>query len=178
MKQTKTYLVPDISSGHCRAAITAEVSILSGVESVEVDLDGQRVAVSGNALDDDAIRAAIHDAGYDALASADEVERSVEVVVIGAGQAGLAIGHFLAQQGRPFVIREASEAVGSAWRNRWDSLTLFTPRRYSLPGLAFPGDPDGYPNRDEVIAYLEQYASEFELPIEFNSAVRSLGRRD
>ena len=101
--------------------------------------------------------------------------------MIGAGQAGLAIGHFLARQGRRFVILEAADAVGAAWRGRWDSLVLFTPRRYdALPGLAFPGDPDGYPTRDEVIAYLEQYAATFELPIEFDSPVRSLtpgGRR-
>jgi putative flavoprotein involved in K+ transport len=97
------------------------------------------------------------------------------VVVIGAGQAGLAVGHFLARQGRRFVIIEAGGSVGSAWRARWDSLALFTPRRYDgLPGLAFPGDPDGYPTRDEVVAYLELYAATFELPIELNSAVRSL----
>ena len=54
-------------------------------------------------------------------------------------------------QGRRFVILEAADSVGSAWRSRWDSLVLFTPRRYdALPGLAFPGDPDGYPTRDEV----------------------------
>jgi putative flavoprotein involved in K+ transport len=99
----------------------------------------------------------------------------VDVAVIGAGQAGLAIGYFLARQGRRFVILEAAESIGAAWRSRWDSLVLFTPRRYdSLPGLAFPGDPDGYPTRDEVIAYLEQYAATFELPVELDSAVGSL----
>jgi putative flavoprotein involved in K+ transport len=98
-----------------------------------------------------------------------------EVVVVGAGQAGLAIGYFLEQRGRRFVILEAANSIGSAWRDRWDSLTLFTPRRYSgLPGLPFPGDPEGYPDRDEVIAYLERYAETFELPIELNSPVRSL----
>ena len=103
----------------------------------------------------------------------------VDVAVIGAGQAGLAVGHFLARQGRRFVIFEAADAVGTAWRNRWDSLVLFTPRRYdALPGLRFPGDPDGYPTRDEVIAYLEQYRAAFDLPIEFNSAVRSLTTAD
>ncbi len=99
----------------------------------------------------------------------------VDVAVIGAGQAGLAMGYFLARQGRRFVILEAGEAVGSAWRERWDSLVLFTPRRYDgLPGLAFPGDPDGYPTRDEVIAYLERYADTLELPVRFNSRVRSV----
>ena len=70
----------------------------------------------------------------------------LDVVVIGAGQAGLAMGYYLAKQGRQFTILEASDSIGSAWRTRWDSLVLFTPRRYdSLPGLPFPGDPDGYP---------------------------------
>ena len=104
---------------------------------------------------------------------------SYEVVVVGAGQAGLAVGHFLARQGRRFVILDGADSIGSAWRARWESLTLFTPRRYnSLPGLSFPGDPDGYPTRDEVIAYLEDYARKFELPIELNSNVRRARRLD
>ena len=99
--------------------------------------------------------------------------------MVGAGQAGLAIGYFLARQGRRFVILEAAGAVGAGWRGRWDSLVLFTPRRYdALPGLAFPGDPDGYPTRDDVIAYLDQYAAAFELPIAFDSPVLSLSQED
>jgi len=99
----------------------------------------------------------------------------VEVAVIGAGQAGLTMGYFLVRQGRRFVIVERADSIGSAWRERWESLTLFTPRRYSaLPGLPFPGDPDGYPTRDEVIAYLERYAETFQLPIELNSEVKKL----
>jgi putative flavoprotein involved in K+ transport len=75
------------------------------------------------------------------------------------------------------VILEAADSVGSAWRDRWDSLVLFTPRRYdTLPGLAFSGDPDGYPTRDEVAAYLERYAEQFELPVELSTPVRSLGK--
>jgi putative flavoprotein involved in K+ transport len=101
------------------------------------------------------------------------------VAVIGAGQAGLAIGQFLKRQGRRFVIFERAGAIAPAWRERWESLTLFTPRRYSaLPGVPFPGDPDGYPTRDEVIAYLERYAETFELPIELNSEVDQLERDD
>jgi putative flavoprotein involved in K+ transport len=108
-----------------------------------------------------------------------EPTSSYEVVVVGAGQAGLAIGHFLRRQGRDFVIHERAGQIAPAWRERWDSLTLFTPRRYSgLPALAFPGDPDGYPTRDEVIAYLERYAETFELPIELNSEVQELERGD
>jgi putative flavoprotein involved in K+ transport len=98
-----------------------------------------------------------------------------EVAVVGAGQAGLAIGQALAEQKKRFVILEAADSVGSAWRNRWDSLVLFTPRRYdALPGLEFPGDPDGYPTRGEVAAYLERYAERFELPVELSTPVRSL----
>jgi putative flavoprotein involved in K+ transport len=98
-----------------------------------------------------------------------------EVVVVGAGQAGLAMGYFLVQQGRHFVILDRGGSLAAAWRERWDSLTLFTPRRYdSLPGLPFPGDPDGYPLRNEVIAYLEQYAGTFRLPVRLNSNVRRL----
>lgn len=85
----------------------------------------------------------------------------------------------MASKGRRFVILESGSAVGSAWRSRWDSLVLFTPRVYDgLPGLTFPGDPDGYPTRDEVIEYLEHYAETFEFPIEFNSPVRSLAEGD
>jgi putative flavoprotein involved in K+ transport len=109
----------------------------------------------------------------------DEMERSpgsrFDVAVIGAGQAGLAIGYFLAEQGRHFTILEASDSICPAWRSRWDSLVLFTPRRYdSLPGLQFPGDPDGYPGREEVIDYLESYASNFDMPVQRNSAVQSV----
>jgi putative flavoprotein involved in K+ transport len=103
----------------------------------------------------------------------------VEVAVIGGGQAGLTMGYFLVRQGRRFAILERADSIGSAWHERWESLTLFTPRRYSaLPGLSFPGDPDGYPTRDEVIAYLERYAETFQLPIELNSEVKKLERGD
>src|SRR5262245_46839586 len=101
--------------------------------------------------------------------------RHYDVVVVGAGQAGLAMGQLLAMEQRRFVILDRANEVGAAWRERWDSLTLFTPRRYdSLPGLPFPGDPDGYPSRDEVIAYLERYADEHGLPVELASEVRGL----
>src|SRR5215211_7903709 len=98
-----------------------------------------------------------------------------EVVVVGGGQAGLAIGYVLAQQGRDFVILEAAEEPGAAWRARWDSLKLFTPVRYSsLPGLPFPGDPDSYPTRDQVVDYLTDYARRFDLPVEVGSPLRAI----
>src|SRR3954453_779813 len=97
-----------------------------------------------------------------------------DVVVVGGGQAGLAVGYFLAQQGRHFTILEAADTPAAAWRARWDSLRLFTPVRYdSLPGRAFPGDPDSYPGRDDVVAYLTGYASDFALPVELSSPVRA-----
>jgi putative flavoprotein involved in K+ transport len=113
------------------------------------------------------------------IRGSEHASERLDVTVIGAGQAGLAIGYFLARQGRRFVIIDGADSIGSAWRARWDSLTLFTPRRYdSLPGLEFPGDPDGYPRRDEVIEYLERYAETFKLPIALDYGVRSLSLTD
>jgi putative flavoprotein involved in K+ transport len=102
-----------------------------------------------------------------------------EVVVVGAGQAGLAIGYHLARRGLRFTILDRADSIAPAWRERWESLTLFTPRRYDgLPGLPFPGDPDGYPSRDEVIDYLERYARTFELPIRLSTQVKRLTTED
>jgi putative flavoprotein involved in K+ transport len=98
-----------------------------------------------------------------------------EVIVVGGGQAGLALGYHLALQDRRFAILDAGEAPAAAWRARWDSLTLFTPARYDgLPGREFPGDPDHYPGRDEVVEYLTGYARDFELPVELGTRVCSV----
>jgi putative flavoprotein involved in K+ transport len=108
-----------------------------------------------------------------------ETENDREVVVVGSGQAGMAIGYFLKEQGRDFTILEGRDSPAAAWRGRWDSLKLFTPVRYdSLPARAFPGDPDSYPGRDDVVEYLTDYAKAFELPIEVNSAVRAVRRAE
>jgi putative flavoprotein involved in K+ transport len=107
------------------------------------------------------------------------VNKRHEVVVVGGGQAGLAIGYFLAGQRRDFAILEAAAQPAAVWRERWDSLKLFTPARYdALPGLPFPGDPDRYPNRDDVAAYLTEYARRFDLPVELDTRVRSLRKTD
>jgi putative flavoprotein involved in K+ transport len=90
----------------------------------------------------------------------------VETVIVGGGQAGLAVGYHLARRERPFVILDADQRPGDAWRRRWDSLRLFTPARYSeLPGMPFPAPPSAYPTRDQVADYLEAYAARFELPV-------------
>jgi len=103
------------------------------------------------------------------------MSRHHEVIVIGGGQAGLAAGYHLARQGRDFTILEAAAQPAAAWRSRWDSLKLFTPARYDgLPGRAFPGDPDHYPTRDEVVEYLTDYAGRFDLPVELDSRVRAV----
>jgi putative flavoprotein involved in K+ transport len=102
----------------------------------------------------------------------------LDTVIIGGGQAGLALGYHLQRAGRRFAILEAGDRVGDSWRRRWDSLTLFTPRRYdALPGMAFPGDPEGCPGKDEVADYLEAYAQRFDLPVLTGSPVISV-RRD
>jgi putative flavoprotein involved in K+ transport len=98
-----------------------------------------------------------------------------QVIVIGGGQAGLAMGYHLARRGIDFVILDAAPQVGDTWRTRWDSLRLFTPARYSgLPGMAFPGDPDRYPGKDEVADYLEVYAAHFDLPVRAGQRVRAV----
>ena len=102
-----------------------------------------------------------------------------DVVVVGGGQAGLALGYFLARDGRRFTILEASDAPAAAWRKRWDSLKLFTPvRNDGLPGLAFPGDLDSYPGRDEVVDYLTRYVEHLNLPVQFNSEVLAVRAGD
>jgi putative flavoprotein involved in K+ transport len=103
------------------------------------------------------------------------VSEVLDVIVIGAGQAGVAIAWHLREQGQRFLVLEAGDTIGDVWRSRWDSLRLFTPARYSaLPGMLFPGDPDHYPSKDEVADYLHRYATEFDLPIQLNTTVTEL----
>jgi putative flavoprotein involved in K+ transport len=89
-----------------------------------------------------------------------------ETVIVGGGQAGLATAYHLKRHGRPFVVLDAEERIGDAWRKRWDSLRLFTPAKYdALPGLRFPAPPWSFPTKDEMGDYLETYAARFELPV-------------
>jgi len=103
------------------------------------------------------------------------VTERIDTVVVGAGQAGLAVGFYLAQQGRSFVILDAHERVGDSWRQRWDSLRLFTPARYdAMPGSHFPGSPWAFPSREEFSDYLESYAVKRNLPVRTRTPVRRL----
>ena len=101
----------------------------------------------------------------------------VEVAVIGAGQAGLAISYYLTQQGRTHVVLDKHGEVGSAWRDgRWDSFTLVIPNwSVQLPGFPYRGDnPDGFMKRTEVVSHLEQYASSFGAPVRFGVTVTAV----
>jgi putative flavoprotein involved in K+ transport len=100
-----------------------------------------------------------------------------DTVIIGGGQAGLAAGYHLAKRGLPFVILDASERIGDAWRNRWDSLRLFTPAKYDgLPGWRFPAAKRTFPTKDEMADYLEAYAAKFDLPVRSGIRVNRLSR--
>src|SRR6185436_12501351 len=106
------------------------------------------------------------------------VTQRIDTVVIGAGQAGLSAGYHLRQRGIPFVILDSRAHVGDVWRERWDSLRLFTPARYAgLDGLPFPAaDRHSFPTKDEMGDYLEQYARTFSLPVRTGVRVERLSR--
>ena len=103
----------------------------------------------------------------------------LDALVIGAGQAGLAVGYHLARQGMRFLLVDAAPEIGHSWATRWDSLRLFTPAEYSsLPGMAFPAAPGTYPGKDEVAGYLKAYAARFDLPVMPNTRVRHLDQQE
>src|SRR5262249_29656421 len=120
------------------------------------------------------------------LASLDDNRRETmehtehtEVLIVGAGQAGLSAAHHLQRQGRPFVIVEAHKRVGDSWRRRWDSLRLYSPaRRDGLPGMKFPAPGTSYPTRDQMADYLEAYASRFGLQVRTETAIVALEHED
>lgn len=104
------------------------------------------------------------------------VER-YDTIVIGAGQAGLAVGYHLAKCDADFLILESAQRVGESWRSRWDSLRTFTSAAVmGLPGMPFPAAPSHLPDKDEIADYLERYAQRFDLPVRFGAAVSSLSR--
>ena len=100
-----------------------------------------------------------------------------DVIVIGAGQAGLSVGYYLAKSGARFVILDANARVGDSWRKRWDSLRLFTAARFDgLAGMPFPAPPRSFPTKDEMADYLESYAKRFALPVMNGMRVERLWR--
>lgn len=100
------------------------------------------------------------------------VRVEVETVVVGGGQAGLATACRLLRRRRSVVVLDAATAVGQSWRERWDSLRLFTPAGFShLPGLRLPCPPEALPGKDDVVAHLGEYAREFAIPMELGARV-------
>ena len=96
------------------------------------------------------------------------------VLVIGAGQAGLATGYHLRRSNLDFLIVDGACQLGDSWRNRYKSLTLFTPRQFSgLPGLPLVGNRELYATREEFADYLRTYATRCGLPVQLNSRVCS-----
>ncbi|HEX8386082.1 MAG TPA: ArsO family NAD(P)H-dependent flavin-containing monooxygenase [Rubricoccaceae bacterium] len=105
--------------------------------------------------------------------------READVVVIGAGQAGLAVGYHLRRTGLSFMLLDNQEGPGGAWRHGWNSLRLFSPARFSsLPGVLMEGGPDYYPTRDETVAYLAAYEARYDLPVERPVHVLAVERED
>ena len=105
------------------------------------------------------------------------MNKHIETVVIGGGQAGLAVSYYLGQKNRPYIVLEQAAKAANAWRNhRWDSFTLNTPNWQSLlPGTEIPGsNPDNFLSRDEIVAYLENYVSRFQLPVSYGVQVQAV----
>ena len=102
-----------------------------------------------------------------------------DVVVIGAGQAGLSVGYHLKRKGVDHVILDAASRIGDVWRQRWDSLRLFTPAKFDgLDGYRFPADKDTFPTKDQMADFLESYAGRFDLPVRLNTRVERLYKAD
>jgi putative flavoprotein involved in K+ transport len=98
-----------------------------------------------------------------------------DIVIIGGGQSGLALGYFLKKMNKQFIILDENNRVGDSWRRRWDSLKLFTPSQHDgLPGMPFPGSKGSFPGKDEMADYLERYVNEYSLPVRLNLKVNHL----
>ena len=104
-------------------------------------------------------------------------DEHVETLIIGGGQAGLAVGYHLKSRKRDVLILDANERVGDSWRKRWPSLRLYSPAKLDgLPGMRFPAPAQSYPTGSEMAEYLESYARRFELPVQSGITVDALER--
>lgn len=103
-----------------------------------------------------------------------------EVLIIGAGQAGIAMSYQLKQKGiENHLMVDIYDCIGDVWRFRYQSLVLFTPRLYSaLPGLKMKGNPNSYPTKNEMANYLEEYVAYFDLPHKMNTMVRRIEKKN
>lgn len=105
--------------------------------------------------------------------------QNYNTIIIGAGQAGLATGYHLKKSGEEFLIIDSSEHIGDSWRQRWDTLRLFTPSQYDgLPGMKFPSNRNTFPDKDEMADYLKDYSERFDLPVQLGVRVNSLTRNN
>ena len=100
-----------------------------------------------------------------------------ETLIVGGGQAGLAVGYHLTRRGRSCAILDANERVGDSWRKRWPSLRLYSPAAADgLPGMRFPAPSHAFPSGRDMADYLEAYAEKFALPVRTGVAVDALER--
>ena len=148
-------------------------------------LDGDAlhdVAQSGDSRHDDARNAdvLVDRAPNDAVLNGEPEDGGpLDTVVIGAGHAGLTMAYYLQRMGQRFVVLDRNPRVGDSWRQRWDSLRLFsTPRYASLPGWRMRTDGNGFPTRDEMADYLQAYAERFRLPVRSGVRVTGLTREN
>jgi putative flavoprotein involved in K+ transport len=108
-----------------------------------------------------------------------ETTEHTDVLVVGAGQSGLALGYHLQRRGRQVLLVDRNERIGDSWRARWDSLKLYSPAsRDGLPGMPFPAGRTAYPTKDEMADYLEAYAARFELPVRLRTEIGALTQED
>jgi putative flavoprotein involved in K+ transport len=105
------------------------------------------------------------------------MENTFDCIVIGGGQAGLASAYYLKKSGLKYIILEASDQARGSWPKYYESLTLFSPANYSsLPGLQFPGDPNHYPTKDEVISYFNEYTKYHKLNVRTGEKVTRVSK--
>lgn len=109
------------------------------------------------------------------MTSAETTSQKHDVVVIGAGQAGLSVSYHLKLKGIDHVVLDGAARIGDVWRSRWDSLKLFTAAKFDgLDGYRFPANKDAFPTKDEMADYLESYVDKFDLPVRLKTHVERL----